>query len=90
MIEEMNKEDRIEAIQNLLTRSEYTESTLRPLTSEGGQVQIDSAAVANLILHTVLNQLTIMDVLRKMLTKSGETIVRAPEQEEETKGESNA
>lgn len=86
MIEGMDNGKRLEAIQNLLTRIEYTENAIKPLVVGDGEVQIDSNAVANMILHTVLNQMTIMNTLKDMLLKKGETAVRVqddPKQEQE-------
>ena len=78
MIENMPEAERIEAIQALITRIEYTESTIEPLCVGEGKVQLDSAAVANLILHTVLNQLTLMNTLKSMLLKEGEKVTELP------------
>lgn len=72
-----DKEKRLEAIQALMTRMKYTEETIEPLRVGEGQVQVDSSAIANMILHTVLNQLTIMNTLKDMLLKEGETVCEA-------------
>ena len=63
-----NNEKRMEAIQNIMTRVKYTEQTIEPLVVGDGQVQVDSSAIANMILHTVLNQMTIMNTLKDMLS----------------------
>jgi len=81
MIEGMNEEARIESIQGLMTRIEYTENTIEPLCVGDGQVQVDSNAVANMLLHSVLNQLTIMNTLKAILLKDGEKVVPMPEPE---------
>jgi hypothetical protein len=78
----MSKERRHKSVQELLTRMEYTENNIQPLIIGDGQVQLDSNAVANLILHTVLNQLTIMSTLKELLLKDGETVMRVEENPE--------
>ena len=82
-MDSMSKERRHEAIQEILTRIEYTENTIQPLIVGDGQIQLDSNAVANLILHTVLNQLTMMNTLKSMLLEDGETVRRLDESPEE-------
>ena len=72
-----NNEKRMEAIQNIMTRVKYTEQTIEPLVVGDGQVQVDSSAIANMILHTVLNQMTIMNTLQDMLLKEGEVVCEA-------------
>jgi len=83
MIEGMNNEKRLEAIQNLLTRIEYTEGVIKPLTESSGQVNVDSVAIANMIVQLVLSQVTIMDTLKEILLKDGETAVRMLEEPEQ-------
>lgn len=83
MIDGMSEETRIEAIQALMKRQEYVECVLEPLCDTSGHVQIDSNAVANLILHCVLNQLTIMSTLKALLLKEGEKVVPMPDPEKE-------
>ena len=83
MIEGMNNEKRLEAIQNLLTRIEYTEGVIKPLTESSGQVHVDSMAIANMIVQLVLSQVTIMETLKEILLKDGETAVRMLEEPEQ-------
>lgn len=83
MIETMNEEARHAAIQAFLTRIDYTEKVIEPLICGEGQVQVDSNAIANMMLHTVLNQLTIMNTLKDMLLKDGETAMRLEENPEQ-------
>jgi len=82
-----NEESRIDAIQSLSLRVEHTQKFLESLRIGTDNVQIDANAVANLILHSVLNQTVMMGVLSDMLLKEGETVGKLPEADIEERTE---